>query len=55
MKKILFFAAICVSTMFAACGNKACCGNENGNDTVKVDSLDSISDSLAVDSTVCPD
>ena len=52
MRKLIFMFAIIASLSFMSCGNSTC---STTADTVMVDSLDSVSDTTVVDSTVCPD
>lgn len=56
MRKLIFMVAIIVLLSFMSCGNFACSTKATTDtDTVMVDSLDSVSDTTVVDSTVCPD
>lgn len=56
MRKLIFMFAIIVSLSFMSCGNSTCSTKATTDtDTVMVDSLDSVSDTTVVDSTVCPD
>ena len=54
MRKLIFMFAIIASLSFMSCGNSTC-STKATTDTIMVDSLDSVSDTTVVDSTVCPD
>ena len=56
MRKLIFMFAIIASLSFMSCGNSTCSTKATTDtDTIMVDSLDSVSDTTVVDSTVCPD
>ena len=58
MKKFIFAFIFAISMSFGmgSCGSKTAANTgSHDSDTTVVDSLDSTVDSVAVDSTVCPD